>query len=810
MSDRIEHLVWCLDRLDAVGKDAAPGSVVGPDLPSLLASAEVAADLVARVALLDDTVEEHPAEWRLLETLLDEARRASEDGKPEGEAFRQAADAGCNRHARASGANPTGLSLLARAYHSAGLSVPWALKEAREQQIGTPAPALDAQSGEQAKHLADQLSEALDAAEGELFAFYHQFSEVLADLPDPKCQTLLEHLADWASPSAAQLLSYWLFDSRTCLARTAAEALSNRAAGQGLDSQTAGRLAWMRSSLPPGPLLDAVDSALARYREHHRDWPALHPTGQWSVASITVPDGAGAQQLLLGEQRDDGACWSLILVKIGLGIRDAYVLAGLDPTEEQDLFEQLGGLELYEIPRASVESLLNTAVGENHEHQQTPPPGLIDVAIASGLNALIPAPNAGAERMPILDPDGMLNELTAQKRGRLINQSADWSEHIGGLESWFLDDQIARSSVSASRSEDAARRELRNHLHQGRYWWAELFLRTALVAAANHSSEITRSLTVTADAVAAGREIRRIPIMEQIIDTTLELFGARDDDRPLADDTGDPGHPEDPGNLMIYPDDYREVLQPLFDRRPGKGAWPAGYYGVHGFLFGVVTHPDLIQPSDWMDTLFGDPEQGGLVFNDQHEMQRVLNALMPVYNTINSYVFARQAAIPNGAEPSPRSADNVRADSPIRQWAEGFCLAVDTFGHLLEHVEHNDGPDSAAYQGLETALTLLRVLAYPQGIADEITRRGGTATTAEEVSDDAVHGLPQYLPLIAMLAYRYRGLESAPYGPVGPTGLEPTTEPPQPVQSQKVGRNQPCPCGSGKKYKKCCGNPANR
>ena len=26
-----------------------------------------------------------------------------------------------------------------------------------------------------------------------------------------------------------------------------------------------------------------------------------------------------------------------------------------------------------------------------------------------------------------------------------------------------------------------------------------------------------------------------------------------------------------------------------------------------------------------------------------------------------------------------------------------------------------------------------------------------------------------------------------------------------PATSQKVGRNEPCPCGSGKKYKKCCG-----
>jgi preprotein translocase subunit SecA len=27
----------------------------------------------------------------------------------------------------------------------------------------------------------------------------------------------------------------------------------------------------------------------------------------------------------------------------------------------------------------------------------------------------------------------------------------------------------------------------------------------------------------------------------------------------------------------------------------------------------------------------------------------------------------------------------------------------------------------------------------------------------------------------------------------------------QPKSTKKVGRNDPCPCGSGKKYKKCCG-----
>jgi preprotein translocase subunit SecA len=30
-------------------------------------------------------------------------------------------------------------------------------------------------------------------------------------------------------------------------------------------------------------------------------------------------------------------------------------------------------------------------------------------------------------------------------------------------------------------------------------------------------------------------------------------------------------------------------------------------------------------------------------------------------------------------------------------------------------------------------------------------------------------------------------------------------EAPKPVRAAKVGRNDPCPCGSGKKYKKCHG-----
>ena len=35
--------------------------------------------------------------------------------------------------------------------------------------------------------------------------------------------------------------------------------------------------------------------------------------------------------------------------------------------------------------------------------------------------------------------------------------------------------------------------------------------------------------------------------------------------------------------------------------------------------------------------------------------------------------------------------------------------------------------------------------------------------------------------------------------------LENSLNPLIPLQAEKIGRNEPCKCGSGKKYKKCCG-----
>ncbi|WP_257720225.1 PBPRA1643 family SWIM/SEC-C metal-binding motif protein [Heliomicrobium modesticaldum] len=77
-------------------------------------------------------------------------------------------------------------------------------------------------------------------------------------------------------------------------------------------------------------------------------------------------------------------------------------------------------------------------------------------------------------------------------------------------------------------------------------------------------------------------------------------------------------------------------------------------------------------------------------------------------------------------------------------------------------------------------------------------------------------------PLVLRVATEKRGMEIMeicnerglhyiiafePDKPEDLSDLERVLNPARPaVAGPKIGRNDPCPCGSGKKYKKCCGN----
>ena len=72
------------------------------------------------------------------------------------------------------------------------------------------------------------------------------------------------------------------------------------------------------------------------------------------------------------------------------------------------------------------------------------------------------------------------------------------------------------------------------------------------------------------------------------------------------------------------------------------------------------------------------------------------------------------------------------------------------------------------------------------------------APTAPRETDAGLKGAPAAAPVRASDSIR-----NSVYGRSAKP--EARKEPVRKTAAEKVGRNDPCPCGSGKKYKKCCG-----
>lgn len=208
---------------------------------------------------------------------------------------------------------------------------------------------------------------------------------------------------------------------------------------------------------------------------------------------------------------------------------------------------------------------------------------------------------------------------------------------------------------------------------------------------------------------------------------------------------------------------------------------------MQGFLFTVAAAPELVPPSEWLPMIFGghEPEYESL-----DEAKAVLGALMDLYNTFNAAVTERCAALPSDCPFRDEAVANLEDDAPVAQWSRGFLR-----GHQwLEESWDACLPEEVAD---EFAATLL-VLSFFS------SKRMATAFLAEAGHQD-LGAMAESIRKVfedAVVEYAHIGrsihevLVKADQAPAGP------------ASRAKAGRNDPCPCGSGRKYKKCCGAPA--
>src|SRR5262249_2212602 len=91
---------------------------------------------------------------------------------------------------------------------------------------------------------------------------------------------------------------------------------------------------------------------------------------------------------------------------------------------------------------------------------------------------------------------------------------------------------------------------------------------------------------------------------------------------------------------------------------------------------------------------------------------------------------------------------------------------------------------------------------YDQWLAEEKAEKAEHWKQVKELESD-----PMRLMMYAL--GRLAGNKPADAGkavpPAPAPAKPPLVQPAKVVSRQKVGRNDPCPCGSGKKFKKCCG-----
>jgi preprotein translocase subunit SecA len=75
----------------------------------------------------------------------------------------------------------------------------------------------------------------------------------------------------------------------------------------------------------------------------------------------------------------------------------------------------------------------------------------------------------------------------------------------------------------------------------------------------------------------------------------------------------------------------------------------------------------------------------------------------------------------------------------------------------------------------------------------------------EQVEEDALRSTWKETAAIHAEAASAAAQAAAQAGPMENAGAEPARAEPIRNMAQRVGRNDPCPCGSGKKFKNCCG-----
>ncbi len=194
---------------------------------------------------------------------------------------------------------------------------------------------------------------------------------------------------------------------------------------------------------------------------------------------------------------------------------------------------------------------------------------------------------------------------------------------------------------------------------------------------------------------------------------------------------------------------------------------------LEGYLTGVMVCPELVMPGEWLPMVWG---YGEPVFENEAQANDILGLIMAFYNDIASRLDDPETYIPLIEEDSDGS-------FLWEFWAAGFAKALALRPWAWTRLADRTDDD-------HVAMALDR-LASVAAIAAE--RAHDPSAHAHRVLDDTLMRSAPVMFAACVLDLHHDRV--ANHG--------------QRAAFSKTRRNDPCPCGSGKKYKKCCMQAGN-
>ena len=202
---------------------------------------------------------------------------------------------------------------------------------------------------------------------------------------------------------------------------------------------------------------------------------------------------------------------------------------------------------------------------------------------------------------------------------------------------------------------------------------------------------------------------------------------------------------------------------------------------LDGFLTAIVSGPVMLKPSEWLPRVWGETASDEPSFDSFAQAERITTLIM---RQLNGIIWSLQHD-PDTFEPVFDTvvypSDDSREYGDGEMWAYGYMTGIE-----FQRQNWN------AFFNEPVSVEILRPI-YLLG-ADEVTAEEEDLTETLEQREELSERIP------ASVAWIYRFWQ-----PYRRAVAERTIGTSYQREHPKVGRNDPCPCGSGKKFKKCCG-----